>query len=102
MAGKEVWFRGSDGFERCCEEGSVAFDLMTKDGSFTPIDGPGGSESKAAPDENAESKPIDLSKMTKKQLLEHAALLDVPVTDKMKNADIIAAIEAKAEDGSES
>jgi hypothetical protein len=99
MSGKEVWFRSSDGTEKCCNEGSVAFGIMSKDGSFTPISGPGGEEltgrTSLAPDTNAEKKPVDLNELTVKQLQERAALLDVPATPKMKKADLIAAIEAK-------
>lgn len=92
MAEKEIWFRRGDGTEMCCTEGSVAFGLMSKDGSFTLIDGPGGA---AAPEEPAAAAD-DLSQLTVKQLYERAAMSDVPVTEKMKKAELIAAIEAKA------
>lgn len=91
MAGKEIWFRRGDGTEMCCTEGSVAFGLMDKDGSFTLIDGPAGAA--VAPDANAEQEPEDLLKLTVKQLYERAALSDVPVTEKMKKAELIAAIQ---------
>lgn len=38
---KEAWFKTSDGREVVCNEGSVAFDLMSKDGSFSRIGGSG-------------------------------------------------------------
>lgn len=41
-AGQEVWFRKSDGHEVSCNEGTVAFDLMEKDGSFERLDAQGG------------------------------------------------------------
>lgn len=104
MTGNEIWFRSSDGTEKCCNEGSVAFGLMEKDGSFTKIDGPGGDEVLRDPaagrmlgagDSNDKPAPIDLSALTVKQLYERAALMDVPVTERMKKADLIAAIEAR-------
>lgn len=87
---KEVWFRDSGGRDLSCNEGSVAFDLMTKDGSFVRIDGPGAE----APAPAAEPEGEDLSKLTKKKLYELAVERDVPVTAKMSKAEIIAAIEA--------
>jgi hypothetical protein len=55
MAGKEAWFKSSDGSEISCNEGSVAYGLMTNDGSFTRIDGPGGEKiAKAEPEPEKE------------------------------------------------
>lgn len=88
MAGKEVWFRASDGREISCNEGSVAFGLMSKDGAFTRI----GDDGEAiAPATDAE---LDLSKLKRAELLEYAAGKGIEVNPKLKNADIIAVIEA--------
>lgn len=94
MAKEIIWFRSTDGKNLSCTEGSVAFDLMSKDGSFTRIPSPGEDpvEKEGADDDNK----LDLTKLSRQQLFEHAALNDVPVTARMKNVEIIAAIEAKA------
>lgn len=89
---KEVWFRRSDGLELVSEDGSESHRQMVADGSFVEIEGPGGADVPADPAAAAD----DLSKLTVKQLYERAAMSDVPVTEKMKKAELIAAIEAKA------
>lgn len=96
MSGKEIWFRDGNGVERSCDEGSVAHELMSKDGTFMRIDGPGGDAAAAAA---AEGAGTNLSKLSKKQLFELAAQNDVPVDEKMTKAELIAAIEAAEEDG---
>lgn len=88
---KEVWFRRGDGVEFASSEGTVAFDMMSKDGAFVRIDGPGAKPATAPVKQEGE----DLSKLTVKQLQERAALLDVPLTKEMKKAEIIAAIQEK-------
>lgn len=92
MAGKEVWFRSSSGHEIACNEGSVAYGLMDRDGSFTRIPGPG--EERFEPDPHAVPAPPDFAAMKRAQLLEYAAGKGIEVNPKLKNADIIAVIEA--------
>ena len=89
---KEVWFRRSDGLELVAEDGSESHRQMVADGSFVEIAGPGGADVPAEPAAAVD----DLSTLTVKQLYERAALSDVPVTEKMEKAELIAAIEAKA------
>lgn len=82
-----VEFLRSDGIGFSAEEGSPAFELMEKDGSFTRVVPVPSVE----PDLNAKQ---DLSSRTKKELFNLAVERDVPVTDKMTKAEIIEAIEA--------
>lgn len=88
MAGKEVWFRASDGREISCNEGSVAFGLMEKDGAFTRIGDDGEAIAPAA------DAKLDLSTLKRAELLEYAAGKGIEVNPKLKNADIVAVIEA--------
>lgn len=88
MSGKEVWFRTGDGRELVCNEGSAEFGLMSKDGSFTRIDGPGAAETASFPD------GPDLSKMKKAELLEYAAERGIEVSPKATAAAIIEVIKA--------
>lgn len=94
MAKKEIWFRGPDGREHVCNEGSVAHGLMAKDHSFLRIPGPG-----ETPSEPDETKEESLEKLNVKQLREKATLLDVPVTAEMKKAEIVEAINEKLGNG---
>lgn len=82
-------FKRGDGAEFIVDEGSVAFDLMTKDGGFTLV-------REDAEPEPAGDGPVDLSKLSKKQLFEEAAIRDIPVTDKMTKDQIIEAINGKS------
>lgn len=98
MAGKEVWFKNAEGVDFACNEGSVAHSLMSKDGAFTQIDGPGGAEVETAfaPDPNAAPVPVDRSKMTKAELVAEAESLEIDtVPDKATKQQIIDLIEAK-------
>ena len=95
---KELWFKRSDGIEISCVEESATHEQMLKDGAFIEITGPGGTAVKTGEQEPDE---FDLTQLTKKQLFEHAALNDVPVTDKMTKAQIIEAIEEKAAEKTE-
>lgn len=61
---REVWFINSGGHRISCNEGSVAFDLMSKDGTFTlvEVDGERQPVSAIEPvqdhDPDAEAEPI--------------------------------------------
>jgi hypothetical protein len=109
-------FVSGDGIEHEVETGSPAYDQMVKSG-FTRVEskeestqvsrmlgaGPsdetteGGAAGSPAPDENAEKPPVDLSKMTKAQLVAYAEELGVAVTpDTMTKAAIVEAIEGTA------
>lgn len=51
-------------------------------------------DEQTAPEPAPAPEPVDLSKMTKAQLLAHAALLGIEVDEKATKAEIIEAIEA--------
>lgn len=87
---KEIWFRDSGGEEKCCNEGSVAHNLMSNDGSFVRIDGPGGKEQKAPASENSKQ---DLSTMKKAELLAYAESKGIEVNPKATVKAILAVIE---------
>lgn len=61
MPEKEAWFKNSEGVEFSCNEGSVAFDLMAKDGSFTRIDGSGGGDIEPQPEPEIQTEGVTYS-----------------------------------------
>ncbi len=79
-------FVSSDGVEHTVEVDSVAFGVMTKDGSFTRVY----SEAEAA-EQNPGSDAAAPAPPTRAELAERAKELGVPV--KGKNAELLAAIE---------
>lgn len=94
MGAREALFKTGDGRDMVCPVGSVAYDLMSKDGSFTlvSIDGERQPVSAVEPDTTAE--PKKLSKMKKAQLVAYAEEIGCTVVpDGMTNAQIIKAIE---------
>lgn len=100
MPGKEIWFRGSDGAEFSCNEGTVVHGLMSKDGSFQEIAGPGAAAvatpgTTIEPDANAVPAP-----MKRPEIIARAKELGLVFKSNEKNAvllEMIAAAE-KAED----
>lgn len=114
MSKKEIWFRNGEGNEFSCNEGTVAFKLMSEDGTFTEIDGPGGEvvttvytleDSLAQLGDAAQSDPVVvLSKLNRDALIAKAAELGITIdaADKSKTkAIIIAEIEAAQEEAAE-
>ena len=90
---EEIWFRGSEGNDISCNEGSVAYKLMASDGSFTRIDGPGGKEISAAP--AAVAAVPEAPKPTRAEIVAQAKELGLEFKGNAKNADIQALIDAK-------
>jgi len=101
MAKPIAYFRGTDGVIHHIEEGGVAFDLVSADGSFTRI-----TEKEALNPEEAKSaqpatettpaeKPIVLSRLNKADLTTEAGKRGIKVDPVWTNKQIIAAIEAK-------
>lgn len=94
---EEIWFRGSEGNDISCNEGSVAFKLMTSDGSFTRIDGPGGVEvfvtSAQEPETKAEPVVV-LSKLNRTELIAEAAKRGIVIDpdDKAQTKRVIIAL----------
>lgn len=80
-------FRRGDGIEFETEVGSAVFETMIKDGGFERID----TEPEATGEIEIE---IDLSKLSKKQLLAEAAKREVLAGEEMTKAEIVTAIEA--------
>lgn len=102
-----VNFRRSDGIEFSAEEGSAAFELMTKDGAFTQIGGEtpvvsGQSEPDVAGRQLGGGSPTgepvlpNFTKMKKAELVAYAESIGLEVVpDSLTNKLIIEAIEAK-------
>jgi hypothetical protein len=95
MSKKEIWFRNGEGNEFSCNEGTVAFKLMTEDGAFTKIDGPGGKEISVIDQPAEEVKVPDAPKPTRAEIVAQAKELGLEFKGNAKNSDIQALIDAK-------
>ncbi len=94
MSGKEIWFRNGEGNEFSCNEGTVAFKLMTGDGTFAEIDGPGGKEIAINPPVE-ELVVSEAPKPTRAEIVAQAKSLGLEFKGNAKNTDIQALIDAK-------
>ena len=77
---QEKWFRRNDGQEFCFDAGGVDEQLVSRNPLFVRIDGPEGKEL-AVGDQGPDSTIVDLSYMSKTELIELAkTILDIVKT----------------------